>query len=71
MSDLRIWYLTVFPDTYKNNTYFPDLDLAERFVMHVGERYGIWGKVVEVQEVKQRRKHDRRRTKKRALVSNV
>jgi hypothetical protein len=49
------WFLTVFPGSYRNQTYFSERDLAERFVMHVVEVKGIWGKVIEVEPVKQRK----------------
>ncbi len=53
MSEPTIYYICKFPGSYKDQTYFLEKDLADRYVKHIWERYKINGtvkKVVEVEE---------------------
>ena len=58
MTHPRTFYITKFPDTFRDRTWFEphEKDAAEKFIKHVKERYGVQGELIETVEVKRNKK---------------
>ena len=58
-------YITKFPATYRDRTWWTSKRRAELFVDYVRERYGVRGQVIKVREVKKRKQKTKQKEKNR------